>query len=34
LPETVKKGEEKQTPAMKLGLAKGPVTYKDLIYFS
>jgi hypothetical protein len=34
LPETVKKGEEKKTPAMKLGLAKGPLSYKDLVYFS
>lgn len=33
LPEKVKKGEQKKTPAMKLGLAKGPVGYEDIIYF-
>ena len=38
LPELTKaeklKGEKPKTPAMKLGLAKGPLTYKDLVYFS
>ncbi len=27
-------GEDKKTPAMRLGLAKGPVTEEDIIYFS
>ncbi len=26
-------GEDKKTPAMRLGLAKGPVDYEDIIYF-
>jgi len=34
LPEKVEKGQIKQTPAMKLGLAKAPLTYQDIIYFS
>jgi hypothetical protein len=25
--------KDKQTPAMRLGLAKGPVTYEKIIYF-
>lgn len=27
-------GEDKQTPAMRLGLAKGPVTEEDIVYFA
>ena len=26
-------GEDKQTPAMRIGLAKGPVSYEDVLYF-
>ncbi len=33
LPDKGKKGEP-QTPAMKLGLAKGSLSYKDIVYFS
>ena len=34
LPEKSKKSDNQQTPAMKLGLAKGPLSYKDIVYFS
>lgn len=30
----VEVGEDKQTPAMRLGLAKGKVDMEDIIYFS
>lgn len=34
LPDKGKKGVEPKTPAMKLGLAKGPLSYKDIVYFA
>lgn len=27
-------GQDKRTPAMRLGLARGPVSYEDVIYFT
>lgn len=33
VPDKVRKGEQKKTPAMKLGLAKGPLSYKDIVYY-
>jgi ribosomal protein S28E/S33 len=27
-------GKDKKTPAMRLGLAKGPVKYEDILYFT
>lgn len=29
----IAKGQDVQTPAMRLGLAKGPVRFEDVIYF-
>lgn len=33
LPSGLKKGDKKETPAMRLGLAKAPLKYKDIVYF-
>ncbi|HCF4215530.1 TPA: IS1 family transposase [Pseudomonas aeruginosa] len=30
----LKSGKDKKTPAMRLGLAKGPVKYEDILYFT
>ena len=30
----LKGGKDKKTPAMRLGLAKGPVKYEDILYFT
>jgi transposase-like protein len=33
MPDKESKGVEQKTPAMRLGLAKGPLGYKDIVYF-